>query len=206
VGAQIPPAERERVVQQLGEYFAQDHLSLDEYERRVADAYRAADRGALAQLTQDLPSLIPAPVVAQPAPGAPVAGAPGTVPAARVPRVKRLLALMSGVVRRGAWIVPGRLRVAAVMGGVELDLREATLTAPVTEIYAVALMGGIEITVPPNVRLEADGFAIMGGFEDQLHNAASLDPNAPLVRVRGLAIMGGVEARVLAVGEEERKD
>jgi hypothetical protein len=98
------------------------------------------------------------------------------------------------------------MRVGALMGGVELDLREATLTAPVTDIYAVAIMGGIQITVPPNVRLEADGFAIMGGFEDQLHQAATLDSNAPLVRVRGLAIMGGVEARVLAVGEERRDD
>jgi hypothetical protein len=42
----------------------------------------------------------------------------------------------------------------------------------------------------------------MGGFEDQLREPASRDPSMPLIRVHGLAIMGGVEARVAAVGEE----
>ena len=69
-------------------------------------------------------------------------------------------------------------------------------------IYVFALMGGVEIIVPPDVRLESDGFAIMGGFEDQLTEPASTDPNVPLVRVHGMAIMGGVEARVAAPGDD----
>jgi hypothetical protein len=36
----------------------------------------------------------------------------------------------------------------------------------------------------------------MGGFEDQLKEPATPDANAPVVRVRGLAIMGGVETKV----------
>jgi hypothetical protein len=186
VGAQIPPAERERIVRVLGEYFAQDHLSLDEYERRVVDAYRAPSREALDGLTRDLPVLASS---AMPVPAA--------APAAAAGARKRVVAFMSGVVRRGAWLVPARLRATAVMGGVEIDLREATLTAPVTDIYAVAVMGGVVVTVGPDVRLEADGFAIMGGFEDQLEHAGSNDPAAPVVRLRGVAVMGGVEARVL---------
>jgi hypothetical protein len=115
---------------------------------------------------------------------------------------KTFVALMSGVVRRGTWTVPARIRAVAWMGGIGLDLREATLTAPVTDIYVFALMGGVEIIVPPDVRLETDGFAIMGGFEDQLKEPASRDPNVPLIRVRGLAIMGGVEARVAGVDDK----
>ena len=80
------------------------------------------------------------------------------------------------------------------------------LTAPVTDIYVFALMGGVEIIVPPNVRLESDGFAIMGGFEDQLKDPASGDPNVPLIRVHGVAIMGGVEARVADSGEKTELD
>jgi hypothetical protein len=182
----IPPSERERVVKELGDHFAHDHLSLDEYERRVADVFRAPTASALAELTRDLPSL----------PAASVTAAKPVAAAVRAPRRKSFLALMSGVVRRGSWIVPARMRAVAVMGGVELDLREAVLTSPVTEIYAVAVMGGIVVTVPPNVRLEADGFAIMGGFEDQLEQPGAHDPAAPVVRVRGFALMGGVEAKV----------
>jgi hypothetical protein len=50
------------------------------------------------------------------------------------------------------------------------------------------------------VRLECDGFAFMGGFEDQLKQPSSGDPNAPVVRLTGFAFMGGVEARVLPPG------
>jgi hypothetical protein len=186
VAPQLPPAEREKIVAQLGEYFARDHLSLDEYERRVAEAYRAPNREALIALTNDLPTLAPADAtaVALPTPAAPA------VP----PR--RFIAFMSGVVRRGSWLVPARLRAIAVMGGVELDLREARLTSHETDIHAVAVMGGVVVVVSPGTRVEADGFAIMGGFEDQLEHAGSSDLNAPVIRLHGFALMGGVEVKV----------
>lgn len=187
---QLPPAERERIIARLGEAFARDHLSLEEYERRVADAYRVPDRDALMALTHDLPA--PAAVPAAPAP---------TVSTAVTPR-RKFVAFMSGVVRRGAWLVPARMKAVAVMGGVELDLREATLTAHETDVYAVAVMGGVVLTVPPTARVEADGFAILGGFEDQLEHPGSTDPSAPVVRVRGFALMGGVEVRVAAPGDD----
>jgi hypothetical protein len=192
----VSPAAKEKVVQDLAEHFAHDRLTLPEYERRVELAYRAATGGALQELTRDL------------APAAPARVAPGSVttrsvdlPAPRTSRAKNFFALMSGVVRRGTWTVPARIRALACMGGISLDLREANLSAPVTDIYVFAMMGGVEIIVPPDVRLESDGFAIMGGFEDQLKEPASRDPNAPLIRVHGVAIMGGVEARVAAPGE-----
>lgn len=187
---QLPPAERERIIARLGDAFARDHLSLEEYERRVADAYRVPDRESLVALTRDLPEPAPAPLAPVPA-----------VSTAVTPR-RKFIAFMSGVVRRGAWLVPARMNAVAVMGGVELDLREATLTAHETDIYAVAVMGGIVVTVPPTARVEADGFAIMGGFEDQLEHPGSTDPAAPVVRLRGFALMGGVEVRVAEAGED----
>ena len=191
----VSQAAREKVVQDLGDHFAQDRLTLDEYERRVQEAYRTPSNQALLALTSDL--ALPVPVAAA-----------GTQPAVRAnalaPTSKRapkwLFALMSGVVRRGRWVVPAKIRAIACMGGVEIDLRDATLTATVTEITVLALMGGVVVTVPPGVRLESDGFAIMGGFEDQLREPASHDPDAPVVRVRGLAIMGGVETKVAEPG------
>jgi hypothetical protein len=199
----VSPASREQVVQDLAEHFAQDRLSLPEYERRVELAYRASSADALRDLTKDLTPVPPVRVAGSAFPAAPPAGA--DVPQQWAPRAKTFFALMSGVIRRGNWLVPARSRAVAFMGGVSLDLREATLTSPVTDIYVFAMMGGVEIIVPPNVRLESDGFAIMGGFEDQLREPASRDPDAPLVRIHGLAIMGGVEARVAAPGDDEKK-
>jgi hypothetical protein len=116
---------------------------------------------------------------------------------------ERLVAIMSGIVRRGLWRIPRRLRVVAIMGGVQLDLREAELPPGVTEIRAFIFMGGLDVRVPPGVRLETDGVAIMGGFEDKLFDAGSAGRDAPIVRVTGVAIMGGVTAQVQAVGAED---
>lgn len=188
------------MVQDLADHFAQDRLTLPEYERRVELAYRASSADALRDLTRDL-----SPPPARVAQAAPMAAADQTRVAPHLTRPKNFLALMSGIVRRGTWTVPARIRAVACMGGIGLDLREATLTAPVTDIYVFALMGGVEIIVPPDVRLESDGFAIMGGFEDQLKEPASRDRDVPLIRVHGLAIMGGVEARVAEAGEEAER-
>ena len=189
----ISPASRERIIQDLGEHFAHDRLTMAEYERRVEQAYRVPSTEALMDLTRDLAPLAPVPV-APSRPPVPL-GEERRPVAAGAPRRRSFLALMSGVVRRGNWLVPARIQAFACMGGIELDLTEATLTAPVTEIFALAVMAGVVVKVPAHVRLESDGFAIMGGFEDQLVEPASRDPNAPVVRVRGFALMGGVETK-----------
>src|SRR5687767_11326557 len=121
-----------------------------------------------------------------------------------MPKIReRLIAIMSGIVRRGLWKVPRRLRVVAVMGGVDLDFRQAELTPGVTEIRVFVFMGGLQVRVPPGVRLETDGVAIMGGFEDRVHDPGAARPDAPVVRVTGIAIMGGVDARVSPIGAED---
>ena len=197
----VSPAARERAVQDLADHFAQDRLSMHEYERRVELAYRAASADALRDLTKDL---VPSPPVR--VTQAPVASSAEASVPARSSRAKNFFALMSGVVRRGNWTVPSRIRAFAWMGGIGLDLREAELSGPVTDIYVFAMMGGVEIIVPPDVRLESDGFAIMGGFEDQLKEPASRDPDAPLIRVHGFAFMGGVVARVAPIEDNEKPD
>ena len=184
---------RERVVEQLSEHFARDHLTLDDLEARMARVYAATTPAEVDALVEDLPAL---------AMGAPVMVTPdGYAP---TPKLKeRLIAVMSGISRRGLWKIPRRLRVVAVMGGVELDLRQAELPPGVTEIHAFVFMGGLQVRVPPGVRLETEGFAFMGGFEDRVHEPGVARADAPVVRVTGVAIMGGVDAQVQAVGAED---
>ena len=50
----VSPAARERVIALLTDRYAQDHLSLDEFERRAAAAYSARTPDDLATLTADL--------------------------------------------------------------------------------------------------------------------------------------------------------
>ena len=49
--------ERERVIQQLSDHFANDRLSLDELEARMDLAYKAATVTDLQRLTADLPTV-----------------------------------------------------------------------------------------------------------------------------------------------------
>jgi len=108
-------------------------------------------------------------------------------------------ALASPVVSEFAFMagVKRRVRVAdfrggfvtAVMGGVELDLRQSRIdTAPVT-LDVVALWGGLELKVPVDWKVETRVVPFMGGFEDKSKSIGASDASPRLV-VRGYAVMG----------------
>jgi hypothetical protein len=107
-------------------------------------------------------------------------------------------AIMGGNVRKGSWAVPRHLKIVAIMGGVELDLRQAVLSPGVTEIEVLTVMGGVDIAVPQGVRVETMGIAIMGGFDASAGDVTTLDPDQPVIRLSGIAVMGGVDARIKA--------
>lgn len=177
---------RDGILERLGVHFAHDDLTMPELEQRLEMAFRAGDAEALQQIVADLP-----PRDENGARGSLVVHDATVVPPRGV-----MGAFMGGSVRKGSWIVPRRLKVVAVMGGVELDLRQAVLGAGVTEIEVIAVMGGVDITVPPGVRVETMGVAVMGGFEASAGDASALDPEAPVLRLSGFAVMGGVDARM----------
>lgn len=169
--------EREQVVHDLADHYAMDHITIEEYEFRVQAALRATQWYELTAVTNDLPVLDPNRSSLVRSEGSESVGG------------RTLLAIMGGVSRKGRWVVPPRMQVWAIMGGMELDLRDAVFSSHVTEIKVVAIMGGVHVRVPPGVRLETDGVAIMGGFDD---NPGVARPDSPVVRIRGLALMGGL--------------
>lgn len=201
---------RESAVDALAEAFAADAMGLEEFERRVELAQRAETAAELRVLLSDIPvgRELPAKRAGvAPAPGesgrADLRGAAGTGDgrevASYVPEQAAIVGFLGAGVRRGRWH-PARYNYAVgVMGGAELDLRDCPLP-PVTDIRCFAVMGGVEILVPPDVIVESSGVGIMGAFE---HDAATEPPppDAPLVRVSGLALMGGVEVKVRYPGE-----
>lgn len=80
----------------------------------------------------------------------------------------------------------------AVMGGIQVDLREAGIVES-AEISIFTLWGGIEITVPPTWRVQVGGMPVLGGWDDRTTDPQ--DPTAPVLVVRATAIMGGVEIK-----------
>jgi hypothetical protein len=86
------------------------------------------------------------------------------------------------------------MTVVNVMGGADLDLREAVLEAPEVEITVWSLMGGSDVIVPEGVHVELDGFALLGGNDLRLSGEPP-PPGAPLVRVRAWSLMGGTDVK-----------
>jgi len=126
------------------------------------------------------------------------------LPPALVRRSGTVLAMLGGVERRGTWTVPRVLNVVAFMGGTMLDLREARLPPGPIELRVVAIMGGVEIIVPPHLAVESEGAAIMGGFEHVERAPQAPDPDAPVLRISGIALMGGVSIEMRLPGESSR--
>ncbi|HKV52989.1 MAG TPA: DUF1707 domain-containing protein [Gemmatimonadaceae bacterium] len=186
--------QREQVVQRLCSHFASNHLTMDELEQRIDQAYKAPSVTELDALVTGLPVLADDPSVA-----ASDALVPASAPAlpASVPDRDVLIGIMSGHTRRGPWSVPRHLKVFTVMGGIVLDLREALIAPGVSEIEITAIMASVEIFVPPGVRIECTGSAFMGAFEvDQRAQSLAMAGDERIIRVTGFAMMAGVEGKV----------
>lgn len=82
--------------------------------------------------------------------------------------------------------------LSAIMGGIEVDLRQAAIVER-AEISVFAFWGGIEMKVPPTWRVRATGLPLLGGWDDQ--TTAPADPHAPELVVHITAIMGGAEIK-----------
>jgi len=170
----VSDADREAVVVRLREAGGEGRLTLEELADRVERADAARTRGDLDALTADLP----------------VATAHARLP--EEPRKERrwVVAIMGGEQRKGRWRPSRRTNAIAVMGGVDIDLREAEL-ADGAEILAIPVMGAVTVVVPEGVSVEMSGFALMGGNSGPDDKVLPL-PNAPVVRVRAFSLMGGV--------------
>ncbi len=81
--------------------------------------------------------------------------------------------------------------VTAVMGGVELDLRDAVLLSSTT-LEVATVMGGVEVCVPALWRVEVSGTPILGGIENRVMNEGKL-PDAPTLHISATAVLGGIE-------------
>ena len=101
-----------------------------------------------------------------------------------------IVAIMGGEQRKGRWRPARRTNAIAVMGGIDIDLREAEL-ADGAEILAIPFMGAVSVVVPEGVSVEMSGFALMGGNSGPDDKVLPL-PNSPIVRVRAFSLMGGV--------------
>src|SRR5215472_14550657 len=140
--------DREHTVEVLRRAAAEGRITFEELDERVSQAYAAKTFADLQAITHDLPR----PGITPPAPAARPAAPPATTAAAPGPAAS--VAIMCGARRAGPWVVPAAYHAVAIMGSVDLDLRQATFAAAEVTIRAFCLMGGITIIVPEQVAVD----------------------------------------------------
>jgi hypothetical protein len=189
--------DRNKVAEALHEAAGEGRLTLDELQERLDATYAAKTYADLEPVLADLPSAAAGVVV-------PAGDShPAVRPGARVeskgdgPDTRFAVAVMSGAQRKGPWLVPRTQVAIAVMGGVDIDLREARFSADEVTIQAYALMGGVDVIVPEWMEVHVDGIGFMGGFDDRAGEPTGPRPpgGGPVVRFVGFAFMGGVSVR-----------
>lgn len=81
--------------------------------------------------------------------------------------------------------------LTAVMGGCDIDLRNAAIAKSPAVIDVFAFWGGIEIKVPTSWTVIFEGTPILGGFDDKTFKQSAEEKQQLIIR--GTIIMGGVE-------------
>ena len=183
----ISDDDRHKVAEVLREAAGEGRIDMDELDERLEATYAARTYADLVPITHDLPIQASANLPAQPAapttPSYVVSGA----------AEEKHLAILSGLERKGVWVVPQHMVVNCFMGGADLDLRRAQFAAREVVLTINAVMGGADIKVNPQTQVIMEGTGIMGAYEGPSDKTPpQLDANSPIVRIRGFALMGGV--------------
>lgn len=166
--------ERREVDERLQAAVGDGVLTLTEYDQRAAALWQTRTRSELDALVVDLP-----------APAAP----PRPVPAMRTAPT-RVIAVMSEDRLSGALLPGQEVRGYAVMGKAVVDLRREDLPDDV-RVRVRALMGEVEVQVPPGSQVLLSGLAVMGERKVRVAPAGG-----PVVHVDAYALMGSVNVTV----------
>lgn len=85
--------------------------------------------------------------------------------------------------------------ITVVMGAVDLNLKNAIISEDVY-VNVSAVMGGVDIYVPANVRVVTDGCStVMGGIDVNTSYANFHAADSPRVIITGSCVMGGIEIK-----------
>jgi len=181
-------ADRERVAETLREAAGDGRLTMDELDERLDAVYAAKTYAELVPITHDLPdhsgaAFVPAPSRATSADVRQYGGEPTSHTA---------VAILGGFSRKGDWVVPKTFNAFMMLGGGEIDLRDARFSEREVSIHVVAILGGCEITVPEDATVNVNGVGIMGAFEHSAQGSG-ISAGGPVINISGVAFMGGVD-------------
>jgi Domain of unknown function (DUF1707)/Cell wall-active antibiotics response 4TMS YvqF len=180
-------ADRDAAATVINNALAEGRLTAEEHSDRLDTIYSAKTQAELVPVLDDLPSAGSA--------AAPVSSPPAS-DVARQGRGGRIIAIFSGASRKGGWHAEPVMEILAVFGGVDLDFREAVLPGQEVVLRATAILGGVDVIVPPEMRVvDGGGVAILGGREIAGTSVESSGTDAPVLRIEGTCVLGGINVK-----------
>ena len=189
--------QREQAIDRLSRSFAEDAITMDEFERRAELVYSALTAADLQALVADLPPEIES-ADAKRGKGAAVA---------RVATGDRITTFLGSTERRMPASVPRQLSVRTMLGNTELDFRDSRFEPGITEVHVRCLFGNVEITVPEGIRVELLVSSMLANVEatrrqdfdegeqrgDSDPSTISARPYESVLRITGRAVLANVE-------------
>jgi len=85
-------------------------------------------------------------------------------------------------------------KASCILGGMEIDLREARLAEGKATIEATAILGGMEIWVPKDWQVVVEGTPILGSIENK-HRPTAPAQSPQTLFIRATAILAGIEIK-----------
>lgn len=141
LGPSMP--QREQVIDRLSRSFADDAITMDEFERRAELVYSALTVADLQALVADLPAVVE--------PAGPTSAGKSV---SKVATGDRITTVLGSTERRMPATIPRQLSVRTMFGNTELDFRGVRFEPGITEVHVRCLFGNVEISVPEGVRVE----------------------------------------------------
>jgi hypothetical protein len=171
---------RERAIRVLTDAYAYDAITEGEFEWRLGELMRASSASAFDTIVADL-----------------MAASRGLTRIQERAAMSegRITGFMSDTRRRGAWRVPERLEIRAVMCAMKIDLRYAVIPENCV-INLKATMANVQIIVAPGTSVGFDVNPMLGAAKCDARDFQLPHRGAPDVRMVGSALLSEVRVRV----------
>ncbi|MFC0037469.1 DUF1707 SHOCT-like domain-containing protein [Actinomadura rayongensis] len=172
--ARASDGDRDAVLVRLHTAFAEGRLDERELDERIERTLASRTHGELSVVSADLPA----------------APAQASGPSPSAGRGARLhLAYKGALSRTGRWTLPERATVVVYKGSGVLDLTSAEFAGALTRLRVIAYKSGVELIVPPGVRVEAGGVGVSSDVRGAVRDGA------PVLRVKGLGYKGSITVK-----------
>ena len=181
---------RERVIALLTDRFADDTITVEEFESRLERLHAARSVAELDLLMVDL--------MAAPSDGVAQRRHPSPFGATSV---GRMIAILGEAKRTGVWAVPQQLDVKVILGDLLIDLREAVLPPGGCDLALFSVLGQIRILVPPGVEVVDQLFPMLTTVNNDSEPPGAQAPLGQRVRLTGTVVLTEITVRIAPRGE-----